>query len=360
MKVTLSILALFLSASIFSQTTIVADDFPNPGDTSMVSIADDLAIDYSSTGADYVWNFDFLNHASQRIDTFNSVGRASVTYQFVFNNGFFDAEYQADYYTKFLNFSLPSTEELIGVSIDNPVAFRKVESDKVEMVGVGLEIAGIEVPVKWEIKDVEYELPMNYGDDWVSASYFEIDLNPIYDGILRRRQLRTASVDGWGTITTPYGTFDAVRTVAEIEYTDSLRIVFGEIATWIRIPTPTQRIYTWWTNDQKTPILQVTTQILIGTETVSSIEYKDKKREVLNVDDIASERIEVYPNPTSNFITINTEQILHHEIIDFNGKVVLTSNENTIDLTKLANGMCLLKSFSQDNKILFTKKIVRK
>src|SRR5690606_24477926 len=129
--------------------------------------------------------FESLVMNSQRIDTFFNVGDASFTYILVFNNGWLDPDYQADYYRHLLNFAIPPTD-FIGFSIENPVDFTKIESDRVEIVGVGLEISGIEIPVKNEIIDVEYELPMNFGDNWISNSVFEIDLNPAFDGILKR------------------------------------------------------------------------------------------------------------------------------------------------------------------------------
>ena len=67
--------------------------------------------------------------ASQRIDTFFDIGDANFTYQLIFNNGFFDPDYQADYFTHLLNFALPPTD-FIGITIENPVGFTKIEFDR--------------------------------------------------------------------------------------------------------------------------------------------------------------------------------------------------------------------------------------
>lgn len=247
----IGIFGLLLSVtSAFSQITITSGDFPDGGDTALVSISTDFDLDYTAAGGDFVWDFSSLEMTDQRIDTFFKIDDASITYQLVFNNGWFDPDYQANYYQNAFNFAIPATD-LIGVSIEKPVTFTKIESDRVELVGVGLEIEGIQVPIKNEIIDVEYELPLNFGVDWVSNSFFEIDLNPAYDGILRRYQERSSQVDGWGEITTPFGTFDVIRTISFIDFTDSLRITFGGDPTWIEIPTPSQVVYTWWAEDQK-------------------------------------------------------------------------------------------------------------
>lgn len=237
MKSFLSLLLIGLSASLFGQITITEDDFPSGGDTAMVSISTDFGLDFASTGEDYEWLFESLTLSEQRIDTFFDVSDASFTYQLVFNNGFFEPDYVSEYYTKLLNFVIPTTD-VFEFPIGNPVGFTRVESDAVENVGIGFELGGVELPVKNEMIDVEYEFSMTYGDSWTSESFLEVDLNPLYDGIWRRYQDRSSEVDGWGEITTPFGTFDAVRIRSEIDFTDSLQIPIGETATWIELPTP--------------------------------------------------------------------------------------------------------------------------
>ena len=69
----------------------------------------------------------------------------------------------------------------------------------------------------------------------------------------------------------------------------------------------------------------------------------------LEVNDIqATSFIKVYPNPTSDFITIennNTEQILSIELLDYAGKLIKSFNPNStsINLNGLAPGIYLLQ-----------------
>jgi hypothetical protein len=340
-----------------SQVTITASDFPDGDDTVMVSVSSDFELDYESTGEDYIWNFSSLTYENQRIDTFFDINDASLTYQVIFNNGFFDADYQADYYTNFLNFAIPSLD-LIGLTIDKPVGFSKIESDAVEIVGVGLEISGVQVPIKSEIIDIEYELPMTFGDNWVSNSFLEIDLNPAYDGIFRRHQNRTSFVDGWGVVNTPFGTFNAVRVTAQLDFSDSLQITFGEISTWVEVPTPSQKVYSWFTNDQKIPILQVVSQNVFGVETVTSVEYRDKYRGVANIQDQEEQsQLSLFPNPASQ--TLNIEgltETVNYNIYDIEGRIVqfgvLTPLKPIVITNQLDKGMYLIHFISQENKVL--------
>lgn len=325
MKIGLFFGVLLLSIPLFSQTTINSSDFPTGGDTVLVSITNDFEYDFESTGADYVWDYSALNMNEQRIDTFFDIDDASLLYQVVFNNGWFDPDYQADYYTPLLNFAFPETDV---VPIGNPVGFTKTESDKVEIIGVGLEISGIKIPVKNEIIDIEYELPMNFEDAWESNSFFEVDLNPAFDGILRRHQERVSEVDGWGEVTTPFGIFDVLRTTAKIDFTDSLRITFGEFTTWIELPTPSQVVYSWWAKDQKIPVLQVIAQDVGGSETITSVEYKDRDLHDVSITENGANqtRIELFPVPSSDFINIISEsEIQNVQIYSVSG-ALNTSN----------------------------------
>lgn len=346
MKSSVLFATLLISFSSFCQITITASDFPDGGDTVLVSVTNDFEYDFVSSGADYDWNYDALNMAEQRIDTFFDIDDASLTYQVIFNNGWFDPDYQADYYTPLLNFAFPETDL---IPIANPVGFTKIESDKVEIIGVGLEISGVEVPIKNDIIDVEYELPMNYEDAWESNSFFEVDLNPAFDGILRRHQERVSEVDGWGEVTTPFGTFEVLRTKSFLDFTDSLRISFGEVTTWIELPTPSQVVYSWWAKDQKVPVLQVIAQDVGGTETITSVEYKDRYLGDVSIAESSDiqPQISLYPVPANDVINIVSEsEILNIEIYSLAGAITIqdiwSAETGILNVSQLVPGSYLI------------------
>ncbi len=73
-----------------------------------------------------------------------------------------------------------------------------------------------------------------------------------------------------------------------------------------------------------------------------------------------SDLVTIYPNPTSNFITINTKDKINSiKIIDLMGKVVsIDLNQNTIDLSNLANGVYTLVIATENKSYL--KKVIKK
>ncbi len=299
----LTLSATFAIGFAHAQITIDADDFPSRGDTALVSISDSFEADFAATGADFYWDFSDLNRIDQAIDTFFDISEASVSYQFVFNNVWLEPDYASEYYTSLADFAIPATD-FIPVTIENPVGFTKVEDDFLANVGIGAEIEGFELPVKSEIVDVVYEFPLNFGDINVSNSLLEIDLNPAFDGILKRYQTRTTTVDGYGEIATNFGTFEVVRVKAELEFTDSLRLNFGGEPTWLPLPTPNQVVYTWLAKDQKVPILEVIAQQADGEEVVNSVRYKDSYYGFTNVLTTQQEKVVLFPNPATAQITI--------------------------------------------------------
>ncbi len=70
--------------------------------------------------------------------------------------------------------------------------------------------------------------------------------------------------------------------------------------------------------------------------------------------------INVYPNPTTHFINVESNKSSNLNIYDINGKQVLNRTIDTseqIDLTALSPGTYFLK-FKQDNQIIKSIKIV--
>jgi hypothetical protein len=63
-----------------------------------------------------------------------------------------------------------------------------------------------------------------------------------------------------------------------------------------------------------------------------------------SVPDVIGEALNIYPNPTTGWITIENESVLKVEVYDFAGRKVATAyNSNRIDLTRLPSGTYALR-----------------
>lgn len=346
MKNSAILFTLLLAQLGWTQITITSADFPQGGDTTITSTTDDFNIDIATTGANSMWDFSNLNVSTQKIDTFYDVSEANTIFQFVFNNGFTNPDYESTYFTPWNDVDFSMADQ-VGLSIENPILFKKIASDKVENTGFGLVANGIPIPASSDTIDMEYQLPLNYSDIWTSNSYTNLDLNPAFDGIFRRYQQRNSVVDGWGQIMTPYGTFDALRVRSVIDSQDSVYVSFGGFGgQWIELPTPTTIEYTWLANGQKSPVFKVTTQDVGGTETITNVEFKDLKRDFASLQSSAVE-LTIYPNPTTTTINVMADQtILSCSLYALDGKLLQEiqpkKSQTSLDVSQLENGNYIL------------------
>lgn len=75
----------------------------------------------------------------------------------------------------------------------------------------------------------------------------------------------------------------------------------------------------------------------------------------VSVTELVDENFIVYPNPTTEKITIQSNSIRNVSVMDEFGRVVLTSKSNTIDVSNLSNGVYILKINNTTKKIIIRK-----
>ena len=78
-----------------------------------------------------------------------------------------------------------------------------------------------------------------------------------------------------------------------------------------------------------------------------------------NIGDLTKDNINIYPNPASEIINIESEyQISYIEIIDYLGKIIIkTDNYKTLNINELNKGMYSINIYTENKKIIkkFTK-----
>lgn len=78
--------------------------------------------------------------------------------------------------------------------------------------------------------------------------------------------------------------------------------------------------------------------------------------------DLGKQQISVYPNPTTDFITVNVENATMAEIFDLNGKKVASQsigNNATISMLNFANGAYILRILN-DGEVIGSTKIIKR
>ncbi|SFT53795.1 Por secretion system C-terminal sorting domain-containing protein [Lishizhenia tianjinensis] len=343
MKSTLTLLGiLFISGVSSAQISLTSSDFQSSPGAEYYSSAN-TNVDFTSTGANYTWDFSNLNEVSQDTINYNSLTQASLFIQAAYGI-FAPPAYQANYFQENTDFTLsniPST--VLPINIDRVDNFIKVENTQIAKVGYGISVQGQAIPFPSDTIERLYKLPLNYGDVDSSRAYTSFDLNPIYDAQLRQYIQHYSEVDGYGNISTPYGSFPCLRIHHRIVELDSVYISLnGAAGAWYELPLPTKHIYEWWTNNEDIAILRIETTENFGIQTVSKTEYKDN---ISVGTEEASPFTEfyIYPNPTRDGLFFS-HQVRHLTLRNTAGQIVLTKDFTTyLNVSKLPTGAYLLE-----------------
>ena len=352
----------FVVNCVSAQITITSADMPVVNDTIRLSVTNNIqGKNPALTGANYVWDYSMLTPNSQKIDTFFSVASTPLAYQYYFNNSISYPSYKASFAIRGPNFTMPPIVP-IPLSITEVFNYSKNSVSKFENVGFGSKINGLPSSTRNNPIDVEYIFPLNYLDSNISNSYWSINIPTVaYYG---QSMNRVSTVDGWGSLTTPLGTFNVLRVKSILTKVDTFYMDTLGVGT--KFNRPIEIEYKWLANGMSVPILKIIT----NGGVVSSIQYRDTYR-VVGIEEYKNiEDVMVYPNPTNGMVNIMFSAIksskLNYTVKDVSGKAVLTNTVNTqignnnfiIDLAKqnISKGVYFVE-LKVDNEVI-TQKII--
>lgn len=245
----------WFSLPVISQVIVNQSDMPVAGDTLRVSITNVVPAGYASTAMDTAWNYSILEALSQRVDTFVNVTATPVLYQF-----FFVLQGGA-------NLASPRNSSPVpGLPVSQGFTFFKNSSSSYGDLGSAYTAQGIPLPAKYDNPDKLYQFPMSPGLTWSSVSAFAITVPNI--AYYSTQRTRSNIVDGWGSLLTPFGTFQTLRVKSTLAihdsvYIDSLGAGFPINRSIIE--------YKWIAKGKGIPVLQVTEEGSLVTATYRDI-----------------------------------------------------------------------------------------
>lgn len=347
------LLSLGFSSFGYSQITIDSLNMPAAGDTIRIANAMiDNTMDFQATGPNYTWDFSNLQWNGQKLNDYHPVSQAGPLIQISFGN-FAPVKYKATYFVQSLSF--PTLPSQLPITIEDVNQFYRLTDDSMTMVGIKLKINGQEIPAKSDTIETKYKFPLTYGSTHTSRGATDLDMNPIYDAMWRQHRKRETEVDGWGQITTPYGTFNALRIHHRIMESDSFYVSFGGFGTWVGIPVPESHEYEWRATEEKEPILLVKTSMVQGNENVTAVEYKSNYTVGLEEQQLL---VSMYPNPVQDQLTVSSADIFDgYTIFSTDGKVVQANalsggNTQTINVSALHKGTYLISLRSGSRSVV--------
>ncbi|MDG2425005.1 MAG: T9SS type A sorting domain-containing protein [Flavobacteriales bacterium] len=238
---TIGLTALTIAPQFNAQISLNSADLPQGGMTYNRANANPSLEDFSITGANMAWDFGNLQSIGDTETAYHAMSDASFTIAFVFSN--------ADHYT---SFDLPEFEGF-EIPISGATIISEYSSSAYSTVGIGISIESLDLPVAYNDADATLPLPLTFGASLNDDSELALDIpSQIY---FASNLNRDVTVDGWGTLTLPGGTFEVLRVKTIISGTDSLNFPAQEIGFSI----PDNRvIYAWYAAGEGLPVLSIT------------------------------------------------------------------------------------------------------
>lgn len=346
----LYLLPLFVGSLSFSQITVSNNDLPAVNDIFVLSIGTPGDVSNPEiTGANYFWDFSTLSSNNQRVDTILAVSSTPFAYQYYFNNGFQYPDHKAD-------FAIRTNMEINNgfMTVEDVINFYALDAGSYRQVGFGAKINGIPGSVRYNPTDSIHVLPLQYNMNYSSLYSYEIDVpNTFY---FREDGVRIDTVDGWGTVETPYGVFDVLRVKSLINREDSAYV--NAVGVGSVIPRPQDIEYKWIATGEGIPVLTVTRT----GGNVSRVEYLDSLNTTSLLESGYDVVLSIYPNPSKGILYFDNTDFKSADVFVYNasGQLVLKKqmvNFKQLDVSFLETGSYFLRIF--DGEQIYFSRFVR-
>lgn len=335
MRFTLLLFCFLIQFISNGQVSITSADMPNSGDILIQENANWMGNwDLEESGANLSWSLNTSNITPLGVSTSTeclAMSGASFVYQFLFGSPF-DQEHNSSYFTATELPQLP-LDQLplpIPITLEDAYAFYQNRSDRFALTGFGLTISSLPTGASGEPVDVIYPLPLTYGLDEVSESFFNYVIPTL--GSYSTSQVRRTQVLAYGTMNFFGTNYPVIKVKSTINADDVLTV--DQFGLSLPFSRPEVAEYKWLTPGIKVPLLQInTTQ---GT-TTNTLIYASAP---IGVNETAHSDWTVYPNP-GEVINIKSNDSAMITILDEKGSVVFKDNLNALsgfDAKGLANG----------------------
>lgn len=336
----ITLILLLACGTLYAQPEYTLTNYAKTDSNYLISVgtgAEIATTNFLQTGENYIWNYSDIEITTQKEYLFKARD----------NSGYFQSFMATCILGGGTIFSCPglwnslsnivkSQNEgvfLVQAEIENYSEFQKTSSQKVEatMIGVTLKMGETSYPVtiKYTAPDVLLKFPVAIANKDSSVSGFNSNFNSLgYDIIIKRWQKRVNTVDGWGSLVTPYASFaQTFRMLTRIDRIDTV-IYQGDT---VAMPT-TEVLAQWWSPNFGQPVFVATGNITEQGVVFSSVSFIDTLRCLEPRMLFTSSPIQPTVDATERFVDVtfvNLSQNCTHYNWDF-GDSVSSSNTSTL------------------------------
>jgi hypothetical protein len=194
-----------------------------------------------------------------------------------------------------------------------------------------------------------YVFPLTYQKYDSTTFKFSTISNSLIPITYSKTGFRVSKIDGWGTVTTPFGTENCLRMVTTQYSQDTIKNTI--------VPFPlgfpnNQRSYQWLTATSKIPFLEVTGSLVGNNFTPNTVRYRDSYQNPNGFNEYSDlSAMQLYPNPGKDKLWLNFTRKGDFlvEILDLSGKTIKSgsfSSENvgqSLDIIDLSSSVYIIK-----------------
>jgi hypothetical protein len=154
---------------------------------------------------------------------------------------------------------------------------------------------------------------------------------------LRATVIKTDTLDAWGSVTTPMGTFNSLRVKEYIVEYDSID-AYVQFVGWQNdaiVQQDSTLTYSWWAKNIGYQVVQMTMDI--PNDTVTSVSWLRTTPSNTSVNELSVGASVIYPNPASDAVTFvidNTDASMI-TVYDVTGRIVNTVSVTGLNTTRL-------------------------
>ncbi|MCX7652086.1 MAG: T9SS type A sorting domain-containing protein [Bacteroidia bacterium] len=319
----------------WAQIQITSSDLPSAGQSFTVSQSrPQPGWDFLTTGPNHTWNFGQLPPDTQIAVEWKGPWQV-IQYSFSCGN----ASLQA------LLLKVADSIPTPTFMIRDVYAFLRKSPSQMAVHGVGASVNGIPLTQCYQDADELYLLPLSYGDTDSTTFWLRLNLTtPSGSIIWAQRGYRLHNADGYGQLTTPYGTFSVLRLMRRVRQKDTIY--------WNGLPFRTSDTsfveLEWLGQGQGIPLLRVqgTMRTIGGVPSFlpASIQFKDTVRTSSLT--LRSEKPTIAPNPSRGILQVSLPGA-KFEIYNLIGKLMISGEvpqDSTLRLPPtLPEGVYFLK-----------------
>ncbi|HLA55724.1 MAG TPA: PKD domain-containing protein [Flavobacterium sp.] len=278
-KITLLSMFLF-SLAASAQVTYLSSDFAAAGEEFTVSKASGfIGMNFATSGANHSWNYSGLAADSQTSASWQDPNGSGYKLAWCLSH-FYLFTCNSQFNSNFTHSAVLSDGfELMDYGVSNIVEHSRANATGFanRMRGMTATVNGISIPMTVEYSDPDeiYNFPMVYNDSYTTTGLFTLDLNNLSVPFsYTLATARTNTVQGWGSLTTPMGTFPDVLKLKSVIAKNETYVYNG-----INIPINTTAVsYQWFSKDYGMPVLQADGMEVFGIFIPLTVSYIDQQQ----------------------------------------------------------------------------------